>query len=444
LQKAQQDTSDLPGEQSLNPDDLWRRSFESWHRGAGQTDFDWADSDEFRFRSSLGVDPWTKRRLSLLNETEVKLASTAAAVLLVVAGPGRAADARPKLAILDFAANGASKELTSAATSGAANELDRLGVFRVVTAEAIRDMLAFERQRQMLGCTDGGCIAEIGGALGVDYIVSGKVTRIDAGGGLPETFNLDLTLSNVKKGQREGSVVEAGRSESELLGKVGRAAQKLVGRILAGRAGTLVVATAEAGAVVRIDDQVRGTTPLQGQISLPSGPHLLVVEKQGFVAWQKDVQIQPGKLLEESATLVPSPDFIEAYESKQRKLRVGAWAATGVAVAGAAVAVWGQVDADRLYGNETTPGTFLHARRQLLDGDESFRDEATSLKGDIEQRQLLSAIGAGVGGAGVVAAAWFWIAGDDPNRYDRYRAGSARIDVTPSPGGAIATLTLGF
>src|SRR5512138_425541 len=92
------------------------------------------------------------------------------------ASPARAApaDARPKLAVLDFAANGASKELPSAATSAAANEIEKLGVFRITTAEAIRDMLAFEKQRQMLGCTDGGCMAEVGGALGVDYIVSGK------------------------------------------------------------------------------------------------------------------------------------------------------------------------------------------------------------------------------------------------------------------------------
>jgi len=363
---------------------------------------------------------------------------------LLAAGPALAADAKPKLAVLDFAANGASKELTSAASSAAANEIDRLGVFRIITADAIRDMLAFEKQRQMMGCADSGCIAEIGGALGVDYIISGKVTRIAAAAGLPETFSIDMTLSNVKKGQREGSVVEAGKSEGEILGKVGRAAQKLVAKILAGRAGSLVISAAEAGAVVKIDEQVRGTTPLQGQISLPSGPHLLVVEKQGFVSWQKDVQIEPGKLVEERATLVPSPDFIKDYESRQGKLRFGAWASTGVAVAGLAVAIWGQVDANRLYGNETTPDTFLYARRKLLDGDESFRAQATSLKSDVEQRQLLSAVGAGVGGAAAIAAVYFWVAGDDPNRYGRYREGSARLDVVPAPGGAYAALTIGF
>jgi hypothetical protein len=363
---------------------------------------------------------------------------------VLTASPALAADAKPKLAVLDFSANGASKELTSATTSGVANEIDRLGVFRIITAEAIRDMLAFEKQRQMMGCADTGCIAEIGGALGVDYIISGKVTRIAAAAGLPETYNLDMTLSNVKKAQREGSVVEAASSEAELLRKVGRASQKLVSKILAGRAGALVVSAAEAGAVVKIDDQVRGTTPLAGQVSLPSGPHLLVVEKQGFVSYQKDVQIEAGKVMEERATLVPSPDFIKEYESRQGKMRFGAWAATGLAVAGFAVAAWGQVDANRLYGNETTPGTFLYARRKLLDGDESFRAEATSLKSSVEQRQTLSYIGAGVGGAATIAAVYFWVAGEDPGRYGRYREGSARLDVVPTDGGAFASLTLGF
>lgn len=365
-------------------------------------------------------------------------------VALLAAGPAFAADARPKLAVMDFAANGASKELTSAASGKAASEVDRLGVFRIITSEAIRDMLAFEKQRQMLGCADTGCVAEVGGALGVDYIISGKVTRISAADGLPESFSIDMTLSNVKKGQREGSVVEAGRSEAELLGKVGRAAQKLVSKILAGRSGSLVVAAAEAGAVVKLDEQIRGTTPLQGLIALPSGPHLLVVEKQGFVSYQKDVQIEAGKVVEERATLVPSPDFIKDYESRQGKLRFGAWASTGVAIAGLAVAIWGQVDANRLYGNETTPDTFLYARRKLLDGDESFRTRATSLKSSVEQRQLLSGIGAGVGGAAAIAAAFFWVAGEDPDRYGRYREGSARVDVVPLAGGALAALAIGF
>jgi hypothetical protein len=374
-----------------------------------------------------------------------------ALMALLAAAPAPAAEQRPKLAVLDLVANGASKELASAAVGVAASELDRLGVFKVITSDAIRDMLDFEKQRQMLGCADAGCLVEIGGALGVDYLVTGKVSRLAASKDAPESFTLELTLSSVKKAQREGSVIETGRSEAELLGKVGRGVQRLVQKVLSGRSGTLVVACSEAGAVVKVDDQVKGTTPLQGALTLPAGPHALAVEKQGFVAFQRDVQIQPGRLAEERATLVPSPDFIRDYESRQRKVRLGAWISTGVAVAGVAGAVLLQADATRLYGTDSTPGTFLYARRRLLDGQEvdpatglDYRAQASSLKGRVSQRENLSYVAAGVGGAAAITAAWLWISGDDPGRYSRYREAGARLELRPLEGGALASLALVF
>ena len=52
------------------------------------------------------------------------------------------------------------------------------GVSAIGMAE-IRDMLGFERQRQMLGCSaDEGCLAEIGGALGVDELVTIELTLV--------------------------------------------------------------------------------------------------------------------------------------------------------------------------------------------------------------------------------------------------------------------------
>jgi hypothetical protein len=378
------------------------------------------------------------------------LAPLAALALSVAVVPAaRAAEARPKLAVLDFSANGASKELTSAAGGIAANELDRMQTFQIVTAEAIRNMLAFEKQRQMLGCTDAGCMADLGGALGVDWLVSGKVTKLAAAGGVPETFTLELTLTNVRKAQREGSVIETARTEAELVQKTGKAAQRLVARILAGRSGRLVVSVAEVGAVVKVDDQARGTTPLRGPVVLPAGPHALTVEKKGFVAFQKDVQVEAGKIVEERVALIPSPDFVKEYESRQKKLRLGAWISTGVAVAGIGAAVALQVSASSLYGNESTPGTFLYDRARLQNGVEvqngvDLRAQANQLKSDIETRQTASYVAGGIGVAAAVAATYFWIAGEDPNRYAGFAEPSARLDVTPTPGGALASATFRF
>jgi hypothetical protein len=369
-------------------------------------------------------------------------------LLLSLPGFAGAAETRPRLAVLDLVANGASKELTSAAAGVTANEIDRIGVFKVITSDAIRAMLAFEKQKQMLGCSDAGCLAEIGGALGVDYLVSGKVSRLAATAGRPEAFTLELTLSSVKSGQSEGSALETSGSESELLGKVPRAVGKLVSRVLSGRSGTLVVTSSESGAIVKVDDQVKGTTPLQGAIAIPAGPHALSVEKDGFVAYQMEVQVLPGKLTEERASLTPSPDFIRAYESRQKKLRVGAWIATGVTLASVTAAVLLQANASRLYGNDTTPGTFLYDRRKLLDGvytegGVDLQAQATKLKSDISQNETLSWVAVGVGAAGAVTATWLWIAGDDPDRYARYRTGVV-AGVTPLPGGMLASLSVDF
>ncbi len=371
------------------------------------------------------------------------------AALLAALPVSGAAQGKPKIAILDFTANGASKELASAAGGVAANELDRMGTFQIVTADAIRNMLAFEKQRQMLGCADAGCMAEIGGALGVDWLVSGKVTKLAASAGVPETLSVDLTLTNVKKAQREGSVIETARTETELVSKTGKATQKLVARILSGRTGRVVVAAAEIGAVVKLDDHVKGTTPLRGALVVPAGPHALLVEKQGFVAYQKDVQVEPGKLIEERVTMVPSPDFVRAYESRQKKLRLGAWISTSVAAAGLAAALGLQISANSLYGNETTPGTFLYARARLQDGIEieggvDLRAQANKLKSDIETRQMMSYVAGGIGGVAAIAATYFWIAGEDPGRYSRFAEPSARLDVAPLPGGALAAVSVAF
>lgn len=76
--RQQADQSFEPGEQSLTPLGLWRRSQESWHHGAGQpflngrtglSAYSQINADPERFRASKGLDPWTHGQISLLNAT---------------------------------------------------------------------------------------------------------------------------------------------------------------------------------------------------------------------------------------------------------------------------------------------------------------------------------------------------------------------------------------
>ena len=363
------------------------------------------------------------------------------------AGQAHGSDTRPRLAVLDLGASGTNTSVAAALAAVVANELDRLGAFKVVTSETIRAVLALEQQKQMLGCTaDASCLAEIGGALGVDYLVSGRVTALKGGSGVT-SFTLDLTLSAVKKAQREGSSIEMARTEAELVGLVPRAVSRLTAKVLATRTGKLVLTSSEAGAVVKIDEQVKGTTPLGGALSLPSGFHAVMVEKQGFVAWQKDVQIAANKLLEERAGLAPSPDFIRDYESRNGKLRTFAWLSTGLAVVGVGAAAFFQVKANRLYGDATTSDTFVYYQKKLAagtlsEGGVDFQTRANDLKSQIQSSQTLSYVSAGVGGAAAITALVLWISGEDPGRYARYREASASF--APLPGGAHASLAWKF
>lgn len=84
--RAQSDGSNEPGEQSLNPDDLWRRTQQSWHLGMGQDYLDREDSLRTRYRTSTGINPWTRGQVSLLNATTQALSASGTNLMLMPAG----------------------------------------------------------------------------------------------------------------------------------------------------------------------------------------------------------------------------------------------------------------------------------------------------------------------------------------------------------------------
>lgn len=79
-----QDNSTAPGEAAISPQGLWRRGQNSWHFGAGQKYADVAESQDYRFYKSKGINPWTKGQLTLLNATKVSLSNAATSQHMVV------------------------------------------------------------------------------------------------------------------------------------------------------------------------------------------------------------------------------------------------------------------------------------------------------------------------------------------------------------------------
>jgi len=80
------DQATEPGESTINPQGLWRRSQNSWHVGSGQVYGD-VDSTPFRFFKSKGINPWNKGQLTLHNSTTLlTLTATNANAQVIVAG----------------------------------------------------------------------------------------------------------------------------------------------------------------------------------------------------------------------------------------------------------------------------------------------------------------------------------------------------------------------
>jgi len=347
--------------------------------------------------------------------------------VLVLGAAEAAGQEYPRLAVTDFAANGAPESLSQTLSGVVANELSRLGLFQVSTSEALRNLVALERQRQLTGCADQAC-ADLTQLLSVDYqfVVTGKVSKLPGDKAMPTTYTLELTLLNTREGRREGSDIQTGLSEAELTGKVHKSVIKLVSKVLAARSGSLLLEVSEAGALVKVDDSPVGTTPLAGRLALPAGPHFVQVEKEGFVTFQKEVRIAPNQLSQESVTLVPSPDYIARYEARAFQLRLGAWTTAALGLGGAATGAFFQWQAMARYGSADQAGTFAYHRAQLLQGEEvegevDHRYLANQLREQIQRDVTVSYIAFGGAAVAVAASAVFWLVGDPPGRYEKFR-----------------------
>lgn len=80
------DQNQSPSESTINPEDLWRRSQDTWHLGAGQSFADRPDSQAGRYHASKGVNPWTRWQVTLQHDTAQRRAASSTNLRMEVAG----------------------------------------------------------------------------------------------------------------------------------------------------------------------------------------------------------------------------------------------------------------------------------------------------------------------------------------------------------------------
>jgi hypothetical protein len=353
------------------------------------------------------------------------------ALSLALAPAQLQAQEKTKLAVLDLTGKGVPADLVENLTDVVTVSLNKLGVFEVVSRADIQRMLAFEQDKQMLGCqSDTSCLAEIGGALGVALLVSGSVGQVGS------KYLIQLTLTDtatVTVRAREQREVE---NADELTGQVEAAARFLVRDLLAMEQGFLILKASEGGADVEIDGRIVGVTPLARQ-TLSGGPHTVKVVKKGFITWAKDVDIEKNEPAIVDASLVPSLEFIENYDSSANTWRTLAYVAGGVGLAaiGTGVGLW-MVNGGRAddYESELIRTNCQEGATIAPTGDCS---DLRSDRDSIERLDVIAQAVGWVGAASLAAGIWMFFQGPEPGVYDQYKP-QASVTIVPLADGVVA------
>jgi len=146
-------------------------------------------------------------------------------VALLVASPEAGAKAPPKVrvAVLDvqYAGTG-DRKAVEGLSAFLASEVARRPGLTVVSGADLRALVGLERQKQLLGCTGGSCVAELGGALGVAYLVSSEASQVGS------SWLLSLTLLDASKATSVSRLTRRGSSIDDLVDATPRAVDELL------------------------------------------------------------------------------------------------------------------------------------------------------------------------------------------------------------------------
>ena len=131
---------------------------------------------------------------------------------------------KPGLAALNFEAErGVDESLVKMLSDAALSELKSSQRFgSVIGSSDIQAMITAEQQKQAVGCEDDGCLAQLGGALGVPYLLTGSL------GVLGGRFMLNLKLLNVDDARVAERVTKVFADEGALVDGLGASLDQLI------------------------------------------------------------------------------------------------------------------------------------------------------------------------------------------------------------------------
>ena len=112
-------------------------------------------------------------------------------LILLICAP-LVAQEKTKLAVMDLKARqGINSMVAQSLTDLVCTEIDKFGTFQVIGRDDMQAMLEHIADRQLLECDDTKCLAQVGGALGVEQLLSGNLGMIGT------TYLVNLKLIDI-------------------------------------------------------------------------------------------------------------------------------------------------------------------------------------------------------------------------------------------------------
>jgi hypothetical protein len=173
--------------------------------------------------------------------------------LLLAASAPAAADAKPGVAVTEVRAiHGIEPSLAQVLNEVLLARLKESGVFSsVIGGSDIAAMVDMEQQKAALGCDDTSCLAELGGALGVPYLMDSSLSKV--GGQFVLTLKI-LAVEDAKVAARKVAMV---KDEAQLIASLEKIIPEALSGLLKDKA-PVAKAPAAAPAVATKKKPIRG------------------------------------------------------------------------------------------------------------------------------------------------------------------------------------------
>lgn len=274
-----------------------------------------------------------------------------------------------RVLVLDLVASQPSVESVAAALGPViAREAKQARGYEIITSGEIRSAMSQESAKQLAGCDDSSCLAEVAEALDADLLVSGRVDLTttqpisDAETGEEVEVSaplLSLSLLNTRAIVTVNRVSMAWPGDPSLLPNVARAAtQLLVFDKEERKPGQLLFDGVPSDAQVFVDDEeVSFSVAIGEALPVEVGPHRIRVIAPGYVTKTQYVLAQSGETARVDGSL-------EAEGLSAWWIWGGAAAALAAGIGATALVVAATADAPLAVDHTVTLPTYGSLREQ--------------------------------------------------------------------------------